>query len=396
LKDILHGSRHLPFEPDERALRRFLALILVGIVLGLVAQLAAWSPPVRRIEDRLGDRRIRLWRQLSEADTGGILLVGVDDESLRSLGLHWPLPRAVYARAIDALRRGGASVIGVAVLFEGASPSPVDDVLMQRVLEGDHDVVLASDLDLAASPPLLTLPSFRAVSGFTDVPADADGVVRRFMVTPSGVSPPPNCMALEMLRLFYQDGQFTPRGYAGAPGTTYQIAYAGPPGDTFQTISLKRVLAGGDLTKDVKGRVVLLGSTLETVENTVSTPFHQRMTGVELMANIVHMLQPEPGKEGLDVFEPVTPLESWALVMGLAFLCFQVFVRVPSVLAGVLAAGLVVLYVIGMTHAMLEKHRWLPLVGPLIAIGSACATAVIYRLVERGARLLRQVRNRGK
>lgn len=370
----------------ERGVRRALLLLCLGLVLGVAVQAACLTPPLRSLEARLGDKRLRLWRQLAEADTRSAVLIAIDDDSMQSLHLRWPLPRGTYARIVDGLRKSGASAIGLAVLFEGAAPDAVDDALLSRALESGRDVVLANRLDPSGAARVIPA-SFKGRAGFTNVPVARDGVVREFYVWPPGFADPPRCMPLELLRVYFQDDQFVPRGFGGTPGTTYPVSFAGPVGETFQTIPVKKLLSGADLTHDVKGRIAIVGSTLRDGGGLLATPFSagmaSNMSGVELVANVMFTMM------GGDALQPLSAVECWFLGVGLVFLTFQIFARVSLPSGVVLAGGLGVLFVIGSTYAMVNNHRVIPWVGPLLGLAASLGAATLFRAVGGGIALVR-------
>ena len=62
-----------------------------------------------------------------------VMVVAIDQQSLDTLGAtRWPPPRSLHARAIDALRRDGASVIAYRVSFTKHSIPEEDDRLIGR------------------------------------------------------------------------------------------------------------------------------------------------------------------------------------------------------------------------------------------------------------------------
>lgn len=366
-------------EPDPmKALARAVGLrAALGLVVALLVLGVAEIRFFRRLEERLLDRRITLWRQLSEADPSSIALVSIDQESLDKLHLRWPLPRGLYARIIDRLRKAGAEAIGITVLFERKSADPLQDQALQAVLDASNDVVLASRVDGTA----LVTPPLACATGYCDVPLDGDGVARQFTLSAPDIDPPPVVMGLALLRARYQNVDFVPRGFVAQAGTRFPIAWAGPPGRTFTTVPLDRVLGGGDLSKEVKGRVVLVGSTLEGMSNDIRTPFTRRghddsrspMTSVELSANIVFTLL------GQDALVSLTPAQSVLLVAGATFLLFMLFGSLHPLFSLVCVVFVSALYGLGATYEMIMSHRLMPIVPVLLAPLGAWLASIAYR-----------------
>ncbi len=69
---------------------------------------------------------LRMQARGSLPTTGKVVVVAIDDASIKELG-HYPWPRSVYARLIDALRDYKVSVVGLDLIF-----SEADDQDVQR------------------------------------------------------------------------------------------------------------------------------------------------------------------------------------------------------------------------------------------------------------------------
>ncbi len=108
-------------EPSPRKLLLWTAL--AGLLFGLIGfgELA---------EDWLRATRNSLHRH---AASGDIVLVKIDDQSLREIG-RWPWPRRNYAVMTDRLREAGAKRIFFDITFAGAS-DPRDDRLFANALK---------------------------------------------------------------------------------------------------------------------------------------------------------------------------------------------------------------------------------------------------------------------
>ena len=103
-------------------------------VSGLVATLIVLSGP---IEDSMRVVRNNFHRH---AASGDIVLVTIDNESLRDVG-RWPWPRRYHAQMIDRLTAAGAKRIFFDVTFETRS-DPVDDRLLADAIERSGRVTL--------------------------------------------------------------------------------------------------------------------------------------------------------------------------------------------------------------------------------------------------------------
>ena len=111
-----------------------------------------------------------------------IVIVAIDDDSIDSIG-RWPWRRALHAAVLERITQGQPRAIGMDVVFsEEDWDYPGDDLLLQRALQKSGNVVLpvTRAAQSAATTPLQSLASEAAALGHTQMPVDADGVVRRF------------------------------------------------------------------------------------------------------------------------------------------------------------------------------------------------------------------------
>ena len=78
----------------------------------------------------------------STADS--IVLVNLDDETLRRLEVRWPYPRSVYAEALERLRPYAPKAVGFDLIFSGSDFSPEGDARLMQALEESGKVVITS------------------------------------------------------------------------------------------------------------------------------------------------------------------------------------------------------------------------------------------------------------
>jgi len=131
--------------------------VRTGALIGLLCALAiaAASRLLLPIEWELHDSFTRRIATRTRPDPR-IVIVGVSDEALRALEPEFgrpPFPRAVWATAIDELRRCGARVIALDVALTGEDNAhPEGDRALAEALNG-APVVLAVPTRAAAPPP---------------------------------------------------------------------------------------------------------------------------------------------------------------------------------------------------------------------------------------------------
>src|ERR1700720_3204154 len=157
-----------------------LRIASLGAVSALlvIAALGGWLRP---LDDALTDARFA-WA--GRAGSGSIVIVDIDSKSLAAIE-RWPLPRRLYADAIDRLVGLGAAEIAFDIDFSAAS-TPEDDAALESSLAraGDSGILAAFDQPLTAGG---TVGGNRPIERFArhawlanvNVPLDSAGKGRR-------------------------------------------------------------------------------------------------------------------------------------------------------------------------------------------------------------------------
>ena len=121
------------------------------LVIGLMAALVFGLLQVRFpsfLGSPIDERLYRFWGNQARADltTGQLgpqaerlLVVVIDDESLETLGLTWPIPRGLYPAAVAKLKAAGAKTVGLDLVFPNPGPDPEQDEQLAATL-ADPDV----------------------------------------------------------------------------------------------------------------------------------------------------------------------------------------------------------------------------------------------------------------
>lgn len=267
--------------------------LYIGLLSGLSAFLISLLPIVELLELKGYDLLHLLKKPTPSAEE--IVIVGIDEPSFAEIGKQWPWPRSLHARLVENLRKEGASVIGLDIIF--AEPSrPEDDRVLAEAINSAGKVVLASDRMTISGKSYIQemviepIPLIRkgASVGLTTIALDRDNVVRRF-------SP----MKQDEKSFSEQAaGAYTGKEHRIPAGSL--IAYSGPP-QTFTTISYYQALEPAvHLPKNfLKDKIVLVGKTViaspepeKAVADYFATPFFFSgkgglMSGVEIHANMV-------------------------------------------------------------------------------------------------------------
>ncbi len=273
--------------------------LLAGGLTGLAVVLLAAANPFSFFEiAELKALDAQFTLRGPRAPASPIVIVNIDEDSFDGLTLAWPWPRALHARFLDIVARGGPVAIGMDVLFtESSSRGPADDAALGRAVSDLRDrIVLASALTTVGdasfvkqglNPPV---PEVRgeALFGGADYDADADAFVRR--ATLSRRFQERDWPGFDLLVYDLARAAGLARGPRPA-GNEVLINYRGGPG-TFPTIAYHRVVTGEVPPEAFAGKIVLVGATTPTLHDVFPAPFASQagMPGVEIHANTLETL----------------------------------------------------------------------------------------------------------
>lgn len=232
-----------------------------------------------------------------------IVIVAVDDDSIDSIG-RWPWRRALHAAALERIQQGQPRAIGMDIVFsEEDLDYPGDDLLLQRALQKSTGVVLpvSRATQGEAMPPLQGLAAAAAALGHTQMPMDADGVVRRFYSQEGSHGRLWWHMALS---LHCVGATAQPCPQAQAPQTKAALPWQrlqpqfisfakAAPGhqSAFTTYSYIDVLRGDIPAAAFRGKYVLIGATAAGLGEKFTAPigFDARLiSNVEMLGHVLN------------------------------------------------------------------------------------------------------------
>lgn len=339
---------------------------------------------------------------------GRVVLIGITENDIRRQQ-RWPLTDAVMAQALEKLLQYRPRVIGLDIYRDFSVP-PGGEAL-DAVLTGNARIITVMKFggggQASIAPPPVLQQSNQV--GFNDLLPDRDGIVRRGLLflddgnrtvislplrlallylQTEGIGAQPDSSIPEHLRL----GPTTLRpleshdgAYAGMDARGYQILLdfqgAGAPLPSF---SLTALLSGQINPESLRGKIVLMGVTAESVPDLFHTPYssglgaeRRAMYGVLVHTHIVSQLL----RAGLDGRSPITPLSKkqeavWIALWGLLGGVLGLEVRSPWRFALSALGGLVVLAFA--VHFAFMKEWWLPFVPPALAWLSSAALITAY------------------
>jgi CHASE2 domain-containing sensor protein len=233
-------------------------LILSIAVLACVAGVIA-TDSLRRVDALFYDQILSTRREPVPYD---VVLVGIDDASIRSLG-QWPWRRALHAALLERLTDAGVrAVVFDLLLTEESAAYPDDDTLLADAMRRNGATVLPVLVEGGAGAPVTIYPTSRlrdAARSFGHIEAviGEGGVVREAILQQSIENGGWDHVAVSVLRLV--DPAWLPMLHAVPRGSSYLIPFFGPPGH-IPAFSYLDVLQGRVAPEHLEGRIVLIGA----------------------------------------------------------------------------------------------------------------------------------------
>ncbi|WP_217912765.1 CHASE2 domain-containing protein [Miltoncostaea marina] len=260
--------------------RHGVAVALAALVAALVAAGAYAGGALARWENDTVDLRFQLRDASPPAE---VAVVAIDAASFSELGVQWPFPRSLHARAIDRLREAGARTVVYDVQFTEATVPEEDLALYDAVARMPGTILATSEIDARGRTNVLggdaNLAAVGARAAAANMPTGAGEVIRRYLPQVAGVP----TLAVAAARAAGSAPAASSFGDEGA-----WIDFRGPPG-TVPTISFADLLSGRFDRSLVRGRVVVVGASAPTLQDVHATPTagHTPMAGPEVQANAI-------------------------------------------------------------------------------------------------------------
>jgi adenylate cyclase len=251
-------------------------LIALGslIVIGAVSM---YTPTWLLFDKKVYDLKYTFYSlgNAAPAVNDRIVIVDIDDASLKALGRYQNWPRAYYARVIENL--GEAAVLGLDVFFGEPDTLPLsarqfytkpnfDSLLVDRLRQNDRVVILSS---LGEKPVFADYARF----GSGDILADKfDGIVRTGYYTFFGEKTFAAVIS-EMVRADIFKEPFLIK--FSRPGSFRRISFC----DVYENRVPREFFAG---------KIVLVGGTAAGLFDYHAVPISRHLPGIEVQANLVN------------------------------------------------------------------------------------------------------------
>lgn len=369
------------------------AAFVASVLVFLAIQGLRMARALEALELAVYDWHIRMRPAVVRRPTP-VVLVTVSEKDIQALGT-WPLPDAVLAQVLESVVGSGAQAIGLDIYRD--VPVPPGHEELNATLKRHARVIAPMLLPQGGRPGVPPPAALKGTEriGFTDVVVDPGGTVRRGLLLMDdgrnvfyslpfraaliylgalGIAPQadpdhPAYMRLGRTTLTPfepSDGSYV---RADAGGYQFLLDYREPP-HTFPSITLGQVLAGDFDGALLRGKVVLVGVTADSVKDSFYTPFGEAY-GVEVHARMVNQIV----RAAIDGDAPVAVLSEvneglWILLWALAGGVVVLVLRSVWRFAVCMAAGLAALA--AGVHALFLNGWWIPLVPPALAwVGAA-------------------------
>lgn len=374
--------------------RRLLQFWAVGVAASVVVTVASAAGYLEGTQAKTLDLLLRLRGSELNAD---VVIVAIDEDAFDSIGQRQPLPRDYLAKIIRGLQRAGAAVVALDVTFQ-APTAPAEDAALARVIrafadDGRSRVVLTSTAMPKTGPLADPAVLAAAVRGAPDVPEDPDAMIRKTVLLLSGPAGrfEPSLALAAVARLAGMTPQALDaavgegrgalalpelrRGGALVPGAEpltvqsdelVRINFIGKA-KSFLTVPSNAVAALADPRAEIerenpfRGRVVFVGATFEESRDFFTTP-HGAMAGVEIHANVAHMLLTR------SFIRPSGWVVSFLLQVAVVLLTGAVLVSYSPMAGTIVSVGGMVL--IGFPASYVIFHRgsyWVDFMLPILA-----------------------------
>lgn len=253
--------------------------------------------------------------QRPEATDERVVIVGIDEEALNTIGPFQTWGRGVMAAVVEYLngQEEKPAVIGLDVLFSGETEAEEDERLAEAAKAGGNVVTAAAagfgSQMMESGAGTLYLDDFSVRSfdqsydalfrvtgqGHINAMYDRDGILRHSLLTvtaPDGRMIPSFSMAIaEQYREWEGEGIPVDKPPVDSRGFWY-LKFSGRPGDYYEFISVADLLSKKVPAEYFSGKIVLVGPYAAGLADHYMTAADHAvsMYGVEIQANAIHCI----------------------------------------------------------------------------------------------------------
>lgn len=262
-------------------LRRRAGLIAGALAVLLVVVLGA-TGVLRGLENDSVDARFDL---RGAQPTDGLAIVAIDERTLSTGDITWPMRRRLHAEMLSALREAGAGRVVYDVQFTEPSQRPADDLALLDAVERTPGTILATgESDDQGKTRVLggdeQLAEIGARAADSTFPNDSGGVIRHYERQNGKLATLATATAASLGR------PVSPKAFDRNGDA--MIDFRGPTG-TIPTYSFIDVLDGKVPAGKLRGRTVVVGATAPVLQDihATSAAGARLMPGPEIQANAI-------------------------------------------------------------------------------------------------------------
>ncbi|MBN2355592.1 CHASE2 domain-containing protein [candidate division KSB1 bacterium] len=359
-----------------------------------------------------------------------IVIIALDDQTIKSMPAKMPYPRSYYARLVQNLSRAGARLVVFDIEFtEPSVADPREDLYLADAIYNAKNVILAGKVVLNVNKriehnafvikPIDTLLAVQPLWGIVNVPEDIDGFIRSYLLYQPVGQTRYYPLAIQAVRALQDNGdQKEPLSTKNAfivgdtwipkvLANTMYINFRGPAG-TIRTYSLASVLddESFDLVEDedtdifeqhlawgtFRNKIVFIGSTAEELQDNKFTPFFeyrsvkQKMPGVELHANALSTILRRDFLRDMNFGIVLCVVLVAAIVTGIMTLSLRPFRAFAAVIV------LIVFILLVTVQLFSRLHLILPVTIPVVAVSFSFVMNLISQIIveQREKKRIRQ------
>ena len=357
---------------DRRRLR-VLLIAAAGVVAATLALILSGTGALDGAESLTVDERFQIRGTRDVPDD--VVVVAIDDESIREIGILPPFPRSLHAAAIANLTRAGARALAYDIQFSEATSKEEDEALETAIRESKR-VVLGTGEVRAIGEPLVLARFADAAGGAVGVANFPDPSFGRVPHTVDGVA------SLAVAAVAKSSGSPVPSG--GFDGDGARIDYHGRLG-TIPQLLFADAISGNFDPEEVNDKIVVVGYTSNSLGDVHPTPMGGfPMSGPEINANAISTVL-----RGL----PLRDAAAWlnvAILLGLTALATLAALRRSALVGLLVAAGLIVANLV-LAQLAFDNGRVVDVAAPVLSVAlvGIAGLAINYWLVVRDRTRLR-------
>lgn len=324
-----------------------------------------------------------------------LLIVGISEADIQALG-RFPVSDGAIAQTLTKLQKYQPKVIGLDLYRDLPQPPGHEELLVKLKAPNVVAIAKMSDAESPGVPAPQGIPPDRI--GFNDFVLDADGVVRRHLLSVSQANKTTvSSFSLQLALLYLKNSvqptdspvhphqinwgkaEFVPLksdsgGYANLDARGYQILLKyRSANNVARQVSMSQVLKGEIDPTWIKDKIVLIGTTAPSTRDVFLTPYSPvqkqtpKMPGVILHAQMLSQIL-SAVLEGRSLFwiwpqwAEILWNASWAVLGGV------VAWRIVHPARAALVGGALLMGLLGISFAIFIEGGWVPLVSPALGL----------------------------